>query len=529
MNDLNFDQLVSGLSTKKGAIITLEQGRPVRHGYADLAQDVARAGAQLSRWGVKPGMRVGLFAPNSYTYIVYDLALVEIRAITVPFTDDFAGSLGPELVERYNLSLILLAGNATHAFSGEDGCVAVMGGGTGGNGKVRALDRQPYAGDDDADVLCLAFSSGSAGGLKGLVISRKGAELMLPPIMEVVGVGPQDRLLLFLPMSNFQQRMMYYAAIWYDFDIIVTDYTQLYPAMKALEPTILIAPPIFYQLIYNRFSATGSKDWRRRLAAALAALPLGSALRRKLAEFAFSDVYAVFGRKMRLLISGMAPLSQNICRFFDRMRLPLCESYGLVEAGSLTYRPPFSGKYGSVGKPLRGVEFFFAEDGEIIVHRQRFLTRKYFQCAAGENEATFQGIDRVITGDIGRLDSDGYLYLSGRKKELIVTPGGYKIHPEALEGELNACEDIVQSVIFQKPGVSHLTCVVVQGRDRSESAAHRIRAFVDQTMTGRKVKIGEIAFAEEPFSRENGMLRPNLKIDRKGIAAKYAMTGGSAS
>ncbi len=529
MNDLKFDQLVSGLSAKKGAIITLERGKPVRYGYADLAEDVARARTQLTRWGVKPGMRVGVFAPNSYIYIVYDLALVDIRAITVPFTDDFAGSLGLELVERYNLSLILLARTARHSFSGEDTYIAVMGSDSAGNEKVRALHRQPYTGGDDADVLCLAFSSGSAGGLKGLVISRGGAELMLPPIMEVIGVGRQDRLVLFLPMSNFQQRMMYYAAIWYDFDIIVTDYTQLYPAMKSLEPTILIAPPIFYQLIHNRFSAPGSDGWRRRLGAALATLPLGQTLRRKLAEFAYRDVYAVFGRKMRLLISGMAPLNRNICRFFDRMRLPLCESYGLVEAGSLTYRPPFSDKYGSVGKPLKGVEFSFAEDGEIIVHRERFLTRKYFQCAPGENEATFRGIDRVVTGDIGRLDSDGYLHLLGRKKELIVTPGGYKIHPEVLEGELNACEDIAQSVIFQKPGVSHLTCVVVQGRDRSESAVKRIRTFVDQTMAGKKVKIGEITFAEEPFSRENGMLRPNLKIDRKGIAAKFAMTGTAAS
>ena len=119
--------------------------------------------------------------------------------------------------------------------------------------------------------------------------------------------------------------------------------------------------------------------------------------------------------------------------------------------------------------------------------------------------------------------ADGYLYLLGRKKELIVTPGGYKIHPEVLEGELNACDDIVQSVVFQKPGLSHLTCVVVPGQDRSENAVRRIRKHVEGTMAGRKVRIGEVAFAEEPFSKENGMLRPNLKLNRRGIAAKYAM------
>ena len=165
----------------------------------------------------------------------------------------------------------------------------------------------------------------------------------MPPVAEVIGLSHEDRLLLFLPISNFQQRMMYYAAIWYDFDIIITDYTQLYPAMKALQPTVLIAPPIFYQLVHARFSAPGFERlappaWR---GAVVPAAGRGFAPR-ACRSLVFKDVYALFGGKMRLLISGMAPLNRNICQFFDRMRLPLCESYGMVEAGSLTYRPPFS-------------------------------------------------------------------------------------------------------------------------------------------------------------------------------------------
>src|SRR6202042_2716536 len=163
------------------------------------------------------------------------------------------------------------------------------------NQEVRALDRAPYAHGDDEDDLCLAFSSGSAGGLKGLVISRGGAESTLPPVVEAIGMSHRDRLLLFLPISNFQQRMMYYAAIWYDFDIIITDYTQLYPAMKALQPTVLIAPPIFYQLVHARFSAPGSGGWGRRLGERLLSLPLGAGLRHSLATLVFKDVYALFG------------------------------------------------------------------------------------------------------------------------------------------------------------------------------------------------------------------------------------------
>lgn len=515
---MKFDQLAACLSTRKGGVITLFQGKSVRHTYAALADDVARARARLKEWGVEAGVRVGIFAPNSYAYIAYDLALIDLGAISVPFTDDFAGLLNRELVDKYDISLMLLAEGVRHNFDETDSFVGLI---DGDNGAVRVIPRAPFQNGDCADDLCLAFSSGSAGGLKGLVISRAGAEQTLPPVAEIVGLGRQDRLLLFLPMSNFQQRNMYYAAIWYDFDIIVTEYTQLYPAMKLLRPTVLIAPPILYQLLHTRFSASQQKGWRK-WAGTLASLPLGRAIRRKIARFAFRDIHAIFGGKMRLLISGMAPLGRNTIQFFEQMQLPLCESYGLTETGSLTFRPPFSRKYDSVGKPLAGVTISLEKDGEIIIHRKRFLTRKYFQCASGENENTFLGIERIATGDVGRFDADGYLYLLGRKKELIVTPGGYKVHPEMVEGELNACEDIAQSVVFQKPGLSHLTCVVVPGQDRSEDAVRRIRHHVESAMAGKKFRIGEVKLAEEPFSKENGMLRPNLKLNRKSIVAKYA-------
>jgi long-chain acyl-CoA synthetase len=519
---MKFEHLLTGLSSKKGAITMLADGKPVRHSYAELAADAARVQEQLTRWNVKAGVRVGMFAPNSYAYMVYDLALIGLNAIAVPFTDDFAGALNRELIDKHNIALLLLSRKAKHGFDANDRHVAFIDLGIAdANQEVRALDRAPYAHGDDEDDLCLAFSSGSAGGLKGLVISRGGAESTLPPVVEAIGMSHRDRLLLFLPMSNFQQRMMYYASIWYDFDIAVTDYTQLYPALKILQPTVLIAPPILYQLTHTRFSGA-LKDWKRRLAARLISWVPDLGLRQRLARSLFKDVHGMFGARMRLLISGMAPLNRNTIDFFDSMQLPLSESYGMVEAGSLTYRPPSSRKYGSVGKPLRGVTMSFEADGEIIIHREKFLTRRYFQCAPGENENTFIGANRLATGDIGTFDAEGYLNLHGRKKELIITPGGYKVHPEVLEGELNACVDVAQSVIFQKQGVSHLTCVVVSGQGGTEGASARIRKYVDQMMTGRKVRIGEVLFADEPFSAQNGMLRPNLKLNRKAIAAKYA-------
>jgi long-subunit acyl-CoA synthetase (AMP-forming) len=279
---------------------------------------------------------------------------------------------------------------------------------------------------------------------------------------------------------------------------------------------------MYFQLLYNRFlnlpPATRT-SWKAR--AALLALVPGAGLRRALASRLLGEFYQQFGSRMRLLITGMAPIKTEVAQFFDMMQLPLCESYGLVETGSLTFRPPHSRKYGSVGKPVRGIAIHLGEDGEVIVERDQFLTRRYFQCADGESERTFIGGNRVATGDIGRLDDDGYLYLLGRKKELIITPGGYKIHPEIVEQELAGCPDIAQAAVFLKPGSATMACVVCLIDPTSQDVRERVRAFARDVKSAKPMQIGEIIFTDAAFSTENGMLRPNLKLDRRAIAARY--------
>ncbi|HTF43824.1 MAG TPA: AMP-binding protein, partial [Terriglobales bacterium] len=238
---MEFRSLVAALPRKKSAIYTFERGKAVRHSHAALHDDVARERESLRAWGVTAGTRVGIYAPNSYPWLVYDLALIELRAISVPFTDDFAGRINQELLDKYDIALLLISKKDARLFPDKPAYVAFI---DADNGDIRALERPPSGEADEADQHSLVFSSGSAGGLKGLVISREGVETTLPPIFEALGAGSGDRLLLFLPMSNFQQRNMCYGALWYDFDIVITDYTQLFAAMPALNPTILIAPPV---------------------------------------------------------------------------------------------------------------------------------------------------------------------------------------------------------------------------------------------------------------------------------------------
>ena len=517
---MEFRQLVAALPGRKSAIYTFERGKAACHPHAALHDDVQRARDRLSAWGVKPGTRVGIYAPNSYSWLVHDLALIELGAISVPFTDDFAGKVNQELLDKYNVALLLISKSQARLFPQKPAHVAFI---DADNDGVRVQERSLSGDADQADQHSLVFSSGSAGGLKGLVISRKGVEETLPPVMEALGMGPGDRLLLFLPMSNFQQRNMCYSALWYDFDIIITDYTQLFAAMPALGPTVLIAPPVLYQMMHAEYEKY--PGWKKSLwnveAALLSLIPSAGA-RQTLARRLFHDFYKQFGSRIRLLVTGMAPIRRDIGKFFEQLQLPLCESYGMVEAGSITFRPAGCREYGSVGKLLKGIEISIQPDNEIIVSRAYPMTLRYFQCAEGENARTFVAPGKIATGDMGRLDGDGNLYLLGRKKELLITPGGLKLHPEAIEQELNNCPDVVHSVLFMRPDAAHLTCVVDIVSTASEEAKARVTKFANSLPAAKKAApFVEVIFATEPFTTENGMLRPNLKIDRKAIAARY--------
>src|SRR3954469_1087850 len=213
---MEFGTLIAALPGKKGATYTFERGKIAQHPHSALYHDVLRVSDVLRAWGVKRGMRVGIYAPNSYHWLVHDLALIELGAISMPFTDDFAGKINQALLDQYNVALLLISKKDARLFPQKPAHVAFL---DAENNGAQVLDRPPNGDADEADQHSLVFSSGSAGGLKGLVISRKGVEDTLPPIFDAIGFTPKDRLLLFLPMSNFQQRNMCYAALWYDFDI----------------------------------------------------------------------------------------------------------------------------------------------------------------------------------------------------------------------------------------------------------------------------------------------------------------------
>ena len=166
----------------------------------------------------------------------------------------------------------------------------------------------------------------------------------------------------------------------------------------------------------------------------------------------------------------------------------------------------------------------------MIAIREYRIASTYFECADGEAEQTFITQDRVATGDIGKFDKDGYLYLIGRKKEMIVTSGGNKVHPELPEAEIDACPDVARSVVFAHEDSPNLVAVVLPKNLEDVSVRIRIQQYVDQ-LNERKssLTVDTVIFSDQTFSRENGFLRPNLKLDRKKIAQHFLNGNGKSS
>lgn len=501
------------------AVYTFEAGQTVRRSFETVSRDIADARTRLQRCGLEAGMRVGIRSSNCYDWLIHDIALLDLRAVSIAFAAEFAQARIDELCDKYDLALFL-AGSPERTCGPQPDYAYYFGA---DNPQVRSRAGTTRAPDQNYDRPGLIFSSGSAGGLKGLILNRRGVEAAVDVFTQAVGPTHEDRLLIFLPLSNFQQRLMYYSAFWYGFDIIVVEPVHLFRALKELQPTILIAPPAFYETFESRFH--GLPEEKRRLAErigrAIAAVPVAP-LRTWLARRVFRDAYEALGGHIRFMITGMAPIKRSTLDLFAMMQMPLFETYGLIESGSVAVNVPGASRTGSVGKPLPGVRVEFAPDNEILVHRDQPIAIGYFECAEGENERSFVN-GAVATGDIGRMDDDGFLFLVGRKKEIIVTSGGEKVHPEVIEAAINACPDIERAVVFGREAMPALAAVVLPKRPDDQDARERIRRHIDALNRGwRNVSVDNVIFTDIVFSRENGFLRPNLKLARARIGEYFA-------
>jgi Long-chain acyl-CoA synthetases (AMP-forming) len=502
------------------AIYFFDRTTLIRKPYPELFADVTRFEGNLRAAGIRPRMCVGLLAENSYEWIVCELALLRINCVSVCFSpDEFASYSLAKLVEKYGLQLLFVSPKELQRHNEQHDAVVKLT--VNGEGIPVRFDRKECS--LDADVFTLVFSSGTSGVLKCLMITKSGTEELIDGFGELYKFKPDDAILMFLPLSIFQQRWMLYTAIWYGFDLHLTDAPRVFKALKEMKPTIIGAPPLLYELFERRFQSLPPR--KRGLLSAVGRLvsfvPF-EALRSTLARRIFAQFHEALGGRVRLMLTGAAPTRRSTLECFARLGLPLYEGYGLTETGYISINLPGRNRVGSVGKLVGRGRVSIASDGEIIFASDHPLSCGYFSGDQQEQRKTFLDGKRIATGDIGHFDKDGYLYLTGRKKEIIVTQGGYKVHPESLEKEIEYAPAVMRAVIFGGGELAGLAALVsLQARD--EAAEKRVQIMVDRLnkQLPTQTRIGRLIFTTKEFTTENGFLNRNLKVDRRAVFAAY--------
>ena len=262
-------------------------------------------------------------------------------------------------------------------------------------------------------------------------------------------------------------------------------------------------------------------------------------------EKLFKNVRGLFGQNIRECVTGAAPIAPEILEFFFACGVPVMEGYGMTEtATSATVNRPQDNefRFGSVGKPMQGVEVRIADDGEVLIKGPNIFQGYYKNEEA--TKSTLEGEERWLhTGDLGRLDEDGFLYITGRKKDIIITAGGKNITPANLENGLKQSRWISQAVVIgdRRPYLIALVTLDPEeapalaeqlGLESSDPAAmakdEQVRAEVQKTIdevnshVGPVEQIKRFAILDHDLSHETGELTPTLKVKRNVVHEKFA-------
>ena len=515
----DFSQLYKRLKNfPEQSLTTFEKGRYIVRPYPDLCDEVEVIMARLVRAGVRSGMRVGILSENRYEWLLYDWALAALDCVSVAFPEDYAASGLQTLIETYEL--VLIVSNKTllkQAELPEKGLLLFDEAPREGETIVAP---QPDGLMKREDELSNCFSTGTAGSSKGLLISGRGTARIITDCMGLYGLGQGDSILVFMPLTAFQQRFFTYAGPLMGLSIHLIKPLHLFRAMKDLSPNIIIGPPSLFEAIYEQAMP------KRALPALLVNLlnrglrrlprALGDPIRRRV----YAKLLACFGDRVKVMLCGMAKTSPATIRFFRDVGLPLYEVYGLIETGLVAANTGDALKIGTVGKAFPGCRIKIAADGEVLVRKEEMVARAYIQTIGSLREPHYFE-EWFPTGDMGDLDEDGFLTLRGRKDNTIVTDSGHKIQPEVLEARLEAFGGVKRAVVFGGGGLTCLTAVIVT--DGEAELRPKIKAAIDKL--NRSVEqwceIGAVVYADSPFSMENGLLNRGLKVNRNKVFETY--------
>ena len=552
--------------------------------WSGVGETVRELALGLLALGRRPGDAVALLSRSRAEWVQADFAILSTGCLTVPIYPSYTPGQIASIVNDSEARTLIVEDAAQLAKalevrdrmpglaeivvidSGEAHAPPVLtwaglkrlGSAQAGALKAALADR--VASIAAEDVATIVYTSGTTGEPKGVVQTHGNHMAALSAIAQIPGVEPGDVHLLFLPLAHAFARLEAFVGVHRG---LVTAFAEslerVADNLKEVRPHFIFAVPRVFEKVHAKILgevAAGSAAKRRvfrwalgvgtrasRLEQARRPLPRRLALQRRLAHrLVFSKLHAALGGRLRFAVSGGAPLGREIAEFFHAAGILIVEGYGLTETcPALTFNRIDHFKFGSVGQPLPGVELRIAADGEILARGPNVATRGYWKQPAATAEA-FDADGWFHTGDIGRIDEEGFVYITDRKKDLIVTAGGINIAPQLVENMLRADPLISQAMVYgdRRPyPVALLTLdlqeVVRFARDegilvadhpqlaRHPKVLDRVARIVEATNAELQsyARVKKFAVLPAELTEEAGEITPTQKVKRRIVAEKY--------
>jgi long-chain acyl-CoA synthetase len=548
---------------------------PVTH--AELARQVVDLAAGLIAFGVRPGDRVAVLGPTSYEWLVCDYAIWFAGAVTVPVYESSSaeqvewilgdsGAIGCFVASETLAALVesvrgRLPGLRATWTMDEHGMGTLSASGRDVDRAGVETRRTSITSDALATII---YTSGTTGRPKGCVITHAN---LLSQVRNVVAAhevtervfNDHSSTLLYIPVAHILARTIQLAAVHNRVHLAhCGNVREAAGLLVEFRPTVVLAVPYVFEKIYNTAqhqAASEGKgrifDWAESTARAYSeSLDHGGPnlwLRLRHAVFdllVYRKLRAAIGGRVEHIVSGGAPLGARLGHFFRGIGVNPLEGYGLTETcAGVTLNLPGRQRIGTVGRPLPGCSVRIADDGEVLL-KGGVVFEGYWHNDAATAEA-FDEEGWFRTGDLGELDADGYLSITGRKKDLIVTSGGKNVAPAVLEDRLRAHWLLSQAVVVgdQRPFVGALLTIDREvlplwaretGRPEPRSVADVVtdadlvaelqRAVDDaNTAVSRAESIRRFQVLADEFTIEGGELTPTLKVKRKVVLERYAL------
>lgn len=562
----------------KPALLAKIEGRWTPLSYKDLGRIVRQIALTLDQWGLQKGDRCAILSDNRREWIMADMANQVLGTPTVPIYPTLSCHQIEELLKHSEPRVIYVA--TAELYAKLQACeyraeyyitfdAGIEGPHTLSLEEVisqgAACDPQRFEVRLNAvqpeDLACINYTSGTTGVPKGVMLTNRNFVHDVDNGVSVMQIFEEDLFLSFLPLSHVLERMGgYYVPMLVGATIAFAESVEkVLENMAEVQPTILISVPRLFEKIYatvmgNVQSGSAIKSkifyWalkvgRARLNAEIYGTPLSWSARQKIKladRLVFSKLQEKTGGRLQRFVSGGAPLSKEIAEFLFAAGLKVYEGYGLTETSPVvTVNGPGHVRLGSVGIPIPETEFKIGEDNEILVRGPQVMAGYYKNEAATREIIDEEGF--LHTGDIGHFDEDGFLYLTDRKKNILVTAGGKNVAPQPIEDAIKLSPYISEVVLIGDKR-HFISALITLDRSMARQWAEtnqipfepysefvkrpEVYRFIENEIErltphlSRFEKVKKFAIVPEDFTIATGELTPSLKVKRKVVLEKYA-------